>query len=232
MRIAICDDEAFENDNLRKLIGHYAALKDYEIRVDAYTDGKTLLRQPRYDLYFLDYKMDGMDGIEVAKGLKMKFNHAVTICYLTNFDGAAEEIINNRIHADGFLKKPVKPELLFDKLDLFYKMSFFTRFELRKGGSFETIYAQDILYASADDKRVVLHLADRTETFNYLLRDLDGILQNCGLFYRIHRSYIVNMMYVRRYDAGTVEMENGDKLPLKIRGFKEKYQDYIFSQHR
>ncbi|MBQ4366429.1 MAG: response regulator transcription factor [Clostridia bacterium] len=232
MRIAICDDEAFENETLRRLIGQYAALKDGEIRVDAFTEGKTLLRQPRYDLYFLDYKMEEMDGIEVAKGLRKKFNNAVTICYLTNYDGAAEEIINNRIHADGFLKKPVDRDLLFEKLDLFYKMSFFTRFELRKANSFETIYAQDIVYASADNKRVQLHLADRTETFNYLLRDLEKILQDCGLFYRIHRSYIVNFMYVRRYDSTGVEMENGDKLPLKSHGFKEKYQDYIFSQHR
>ena len=88
MRIAICDDEAFENETLRRLIGQYAALKDGEIRVDAFTEGKTLLRQPRYDLYFLDYKMEEMDGIEVAKGLRKKFNNAVTICYLTNFDGA------------------------------------------------------------------------------------------------------------------------------------------------
>ncbi len=231
MRIAICDDEAFENETLRKLIGEYAVMKDGEIRVDAFTEGRVLLRQPRYDLYFLDYKMDGMDGIALAKGLKKKFNHAVTICYLTNFDGAAEEIINNRIHADGFLKKPVDRDLLFEKLDLFYKMSFFTRFELRKANTFETVFAQDILYASADNKRVTLHLADRTESFNYLLRELEHILSDCGLFCRVHRSYLVNLMYVKRYDAASVEMENGDILPLKMRDFKDKYHEFIFSQH-
>ena len=108
MRIAILDDEAHENAHLRALIEQYVALKDYDIRVDDYTDGRELLRQGRYDLYFLDYKMDAMDGIAVAKGLKEKFNQAVTVCYLTNYDGAAEEIINNRIHADGFLRKPVE----------------------------------------------------------------------------------------------------------------------------
>ena len=231
MRIAICDDETFENENLEKLIKEYAAKRDFEVRVDAFTKGRLLLQQPRYDLYFLDYKMDEMDGIAVAKGLKQKFNHAVTICYLTNFDGAAEEIINNRIHADGFLKKPVDRDLLFDKLDLFYRMSFFTRFELRKSGVFETIYAQDILYVSADNKRVQLHMADRTEAYNYLLRELEPMLADCGLFCRIHRSFIVNMMYVRRYDSTSVEMENGEILPLKVREFKDRYQDYIFSQH-
>ena len=231
MRIALCDDEAHENGHLRALIEDYVLKKDYDIRVDDYTDGRELLKQPRYDLYFLDYKMDEMDGIAVAKGLKEKFNQAVTVCYLTNYDGAAEEIINNRIHADGFLKKPVDREKLYEKLDLFYRMSYFTRIELKRGAAFETVYAQEVLYAEADDKRVTLHLADRDESFNYLLGDLEKILSGCGLFYRIHRSYIVNMLHVRRYDASTVTLKNGVQLPLKARGFKEVYQNFIFSQH-
>ena len=231
MRIAILDDEAHENENLRALIEAYAALKDYDIRVDDYTDGHKLLRQGRYDLYFLDFKMDAMDGIAVAKGLKEKFNQAVTVCYLTNYDSAAEEIINNRIHADGFLRKPVEKQKLYEKLDLFYRMSFFTRVELRRGTGFETVYAQELLYAEADDKRVILHLVDRDESFNYLLGELEKLLEGCGLFFRIHRSYIVNLMHVRRYDASHVTLKNGVTLPLKSRGFKEKYQEFIFSQH-
>ena len=232
MRIAILDDEAHENAHLRSLIEEYVLQKDYDIRVDDYTDGRVLLKQPRYDLYFLDYKMDAMDGIAVAKGLKENFNQAVTVCYLTNYDGAAEEIINNRIHADGFLRKPVDRQRLYEKLDLFYKMSYFTRIELRRGTGYETLYAQEILYAEADDKRVTLHLADRDESFNYLLGDVDKILENCGLFYRIHRSYIVNMLHIKRYDASQITLKNGVQLPLKSRGFKEKYKDFIFSQHR
>ena len=232
MKIAILDDEAYENEHLGGLIREYVLQKDYDIRVDAYSDGRVLLEQPRYDLYFLDYKMDAMDGIAVAKGLQNKFNQAVTVCYLTNYDGAAEEIINNRIHADGFLRKPVDKEKLYEKLDLFYKMSFFTRIELKKGGAFETVYAQDILYAEADDKRVTLHLADRTESYNYLLGELEAVLSSCGLFYRVHRSFIVNMLHVKRYDAGKIVLKNGSEIPLKARGFKEAYQNFIFSQHR
>ena len=231
MRIAILDDEPHENDHLRGLIEDYAAQRDYDFRVDAYTTGAELLKQPRYDLYFLDFKMDGMDGVAVAKALRAAFNQAVTICYLTNYDGAAEEIINNRIHADGFLKKPVDRKKLFDRLDLFYGMSYYTRLELRRGTGFVTIYAQELIYAEAERKRVLLHLADRTESFNYLLGDLEKLLANCGIFYRIHRSYIVNMMYVRRYDASRIVLQNGGELPLNMRGFKEAYQNFIFSHH-
>lgn len=231
MKIAICDDEACENTNLRALIEDYAAQKDYDIRVDDFTDGRELLRKQRYDLYFLDFKMDGMDGISVAKGLKETFHHAVTICYLTNYDGAAEEIINHRIYADGFLRKPVERQKLYEKLDLFYKMSYFTRIELKRGAGFETFYAQESQYAEADGKRVILHLSDRDESFNYLLRDLETLLEDCGLFYRIHRSYLVNMLHVKRYDSARVILKSGVELPLKDRDFQRNYQNFIFLQH-
>ena len=228
MRIALCDDEARENEHLAALIDAYARKMNYDIHCEAFTDGKTLLQQPKFDLYFLDFKMDGMDGIAVANALKEKFNQAVTICYLTNYESAAAEIINHRIYADGFLKKPVEASLLEEKLDQFYSLSFFHRFELRRGSNYQTVYAQDILYAEADDKRVKLHLFDRVESFNYLLRDIEKILQSGGTFYRISRSFLVNMQYVDRYDAKSVTMKNGEVLPLKSKNFQQAYHDYMF----
>ena len=232
MRIALCDDEARENEHLAALIDAYARKMNYDIHCEAFTDGKTLLQQPKFDLYFLDFKMDGMDGIAVANALKEKFNQAVTICYLTNYESAAAEIINHRIYADGFLKKPVEGKLLEEKIDQFYRLSFFTRYELKKGGTYQTVYAQDILYAEADGKKTKIHFFDRTETFNYLLSEMEEMLGTGGLFCRIHRSFLVNLMHVEKYDSRCVTLKNGVVLPLKTRGFKEQYQSFIFMLNR
>ena len=228
MNIALLDDEAHENEKVRAMIENYAARRNYDIRCETFTDGRELLRRERFDLYFLDFRMEGMDGIAVAEALKEKHSHAVTICYLTNYAAAAAEIINRRIYADGFLKKPVQAAELEEKLDQFYGLSFFSRFELRQGSQFCTVYAQEILYAEADDKRVKLHLADRVESFNYLLREIEKILQGGGAFYRISRSFLINMQYVDRYDAKSVTMRNGDVLPLKDKSFQQAYHDYMF----
>ena len=228
MNIALLDDEAHENQNLRAMIETYAAKRNYNIRCEAFTDGRELLKRGRFDLYFLDFRMEGMDGIEVAQALKEKYRHAVTICYLTNYAAAAAEIINHRIYADGFLKKPVEAALLEEKLDQFYRLSFFHRFELRRGTDFQTVYTQDILYVEADDKRVKLHLFDRVESYNYLLREIEKILQGGGTFYRISRSFLVNMQYVDRYDAKSVTLKNGEVLPLKDKYFQQAYHDYMF----
>ena len=227
MKIALCDDEQFENDNLCDLIRKYAFKNNYEIRCETFTDGNELLKKDKYDLYFLDFCMDAMDGIELAQGLKKKFSHAVTICYLTNYDAAAAKIINSQIYADGFLKKPVDPRLLEEVLDRFYRMSFFKRYEFKQGRSFKTVYSQDILYVEADNKQVSIHFFDHVESFGYLLGEIEKILAD-RQFCRIHRSFIVNLQHVDSYDSKSVTLKNGETLPLKSKDFQRAFHEYMF----
>ncbi len=231
MRIALCDDEPKETAQLARQIETYALQHDYDMQCDRYSDGRDLLRQDRYDLYFLDFRMDQMDGIAVAKAFKERFGNAVTICYLTNYAAAAAQIINHGVHTDGFLKKPADNAALAEKLDQFYHTSFFDRFELRKGKSFRTLYAQDILYVEANDKQVLLHTWDGTEAYNYLMSEIEKLLPS-KLFFRIQRSFIINLQYVYSYDAKSVTMRNGDTLSLKSKDFQKAYHEFMFLLNR
>ena len=230
VRIALCDDERAEVDRLHDLIENYALKKDYQIRIESFTSGTKLLERERFDLYFLDFLMDEMDGLQVAKALNDKFDGAVTVCYLTNYEDAAAQIINGRVYADGFLKKPVDPALLYEKLDQFYSTSFWGRLELRQGRSYRTVFARDIYYIEGDGKSSVAHFADGEETFSHMISELESILSDGKLFFRIHRSYIINMMYVRSYDAKSVTLNNGVTLSLKSKEFQKAYRDFIFRQ--
>lgn len=231
MRIALCDDERSETEQLSRLIDEYAIQRGYDITCERFSSGPALLKQERYDLYFLDFRMDEMDGIAVAKALKEKFGNAVTICYLTSYDAAAAQIINQGVHADGFLKKPADREALAQKLDQFYHTSYFDRFELRKGKSFRTLYAQDILYVEAADKQVLIHTWDDAEQYNYAIGEIEKMLPS-NLFCRIQRSFIVNLQYVYSYDAKSVTMRNGDTLSLKEKNFQKAYREYMFLLNR
>ena len=231
MRIACCDDESFENDNLCALIEAYAQKKNYDIRCFKFTSGEALLKEDKFDLYFLDFLMDEMDGIALAKGLKAKFNGAVTVCYLTNFEDAAGRIINQQVYADGFLKKPVAPEQLYEKLDKFYKTSSEGRLELKAGRGFITVYTRDVLYAEASAKQTVIHLAGgKTEVCSHMLQEMEQLLLPYRCFYRIHRSFIVNLAAVSGYDIRSVTLINGETLPLKARDFQKAFREYNFEQ--
>jgi DNA-binding LytR/AlgR family response regulator len=230
MKIALCDDEPHETEHLETLIRAYAFAHNYDIQCERFTDGHDLLLREKFDLYFLDFRMAAMDGIEVAQALKEKFSHAVTICYLTNYEAAAMQIINHRIHADGFLKKPVDPALLEEKLNQFYCLSFFKRLELRQGKQFHTVYAQDILYVEAANKHVRLHMSDGVVTYHYTLNEIEAMLGEH--FFRIQRSFLVNLQYVASHTARTVTMKNGDVLSLKNKAFADAYHNYMFLLNR
>ena len=230
MRIALCDDERKENEHLRALIEEYAQKKDYDIQCEAFTTDEKLLEKDRFDLYFLDYIMDGMSGLETAQALNEKFNRAVTVCYLTNYESAAAEIINGQVYADGFLRKPVEPALLYEKLDKFYKTSFLGRLELKQGRSLSTVYTRDVLYFEAEGKKSIAHFGDRDESYSHMLSELETILAADNTFFRIHRSFIVNLTRVVSYDAKTVTLSNGETLPLKSKNFQQAYRNFIYAQ--
>ena len=225
MRIALLDDEQKENRHLHELIMSYAIRNGYDIACETFTSGKELLRRD-----FLDYVMDEMNGVEVGRALYEKFRGAVTICYLTGIAAAATEVINAEIGAVGFLEKPVSAKLLYEKLDRFYKASFGGRLQLKNGLSVETVYAREIIYAEAADKRTRIHFPSGEETFRHSFSEMERILSVYPSFFRIHRSYIVNMLHVKSYDVKSVMMTNGDVLPLKAKAFAKVYRNFIFNE--
>ncbi len=230
MRIALCDDERGEVQRLHDLIENYALKTDYQISIECFTSGSELIRRDRFDLYILDYLMPEMDGVETARALNRKFSGAVTVCFLTNYENAAAEIINGQVYADGFLKKPVDPQLLYEKIDKFYKTSFWGRLELKQGRSFRTVYTRDIVYIEAKGKTSMVNFIEGSDSFSHLMSEMEQLLSEGRLFYRIHRSYIVNMMYVESYDAKSVTMRGGVILPLKAKDFQKAYREYVFRQ--
>lgn len=230
MKIAVCDDEQIHLDTLSKLVSDYAFKKDYDIKITTFSSGKELLTKEKYDLYFLDYVMPEMNGVELALELKKKFNNAVTICYLTSFENAAIDVINSGVSAQAFLTKPIDETKLYSLLDNMYSRSLFSRLVLKQEKQYITVYPQDVIYVEAMLKKCAFIFYDSREELKYTLSELENDFLPKNLFFKIHRSYIVNLMHVKTFDSKTVKMKNGDELPLtKHKEFKQIYSDYILN---
>lgn len=233
MKIALCDDEKIETDNLSALIDRYSFNMDYNITVDCYNSGAELVSAPHYDLYFLDYAMPEMNGVELALRLKKKFHGAVTVCYLTSYENAAIEVINNRVYADAFLRKPVEETQLRAILDKFYKESFFHRFVLRSDGVNKAVYPQNVFYIEARGRNTVFYYSDSSEEFSCSITELESEYLPENIFFKVHRSFIVNMMFVESFDRKNITMKNGDIIPLtRSKEFKDVYVKFNFSKFK
>ncbi|MBL7961403.1 response regulator transcription factor, partial [bacterium] len=102
MRILIIEDD----ERLSRFLKH--GLTQDGFAVDTCSDGETALVEfdvNTYDLVILDWKLPGMDGIEVCKEIRKKGSN-VPVLFLT-----AQDSVNNKIEglesgADDYLTKP------------------------------------------------------------------------------------------------------------------------------
>ena len=101
---------------------------------------------------------------------------------------------------------------------------------MKNGLSVETVYAREILYAEAADKRTRVHFRVGEATYRHSFSEMERILSDNPSFFRIHRSYIINMLHVKSYDVKNVMMINGDVLPLKAKDFAKVYRNFIFNE--
>ena len=230
MKIAICDDDWHMQQTLRLLIDEI--YQDLDMLVDGFTSGEALLAavqkqsQP-YQLILLDIEMRGIDGIETAKRLR-KLLPDCYIIFITSHDEFA--LTGYEVQAFRYLVKPVQPEKLTEAISA-VRAELADQLTLHvEDGSVEALVrARDIFYVEAQDKRV--RLVTARETFS----DRRGIDEVAALlaqedFYRVHRSYLINLRYVAFMDGTTVQLVNGDQVPisrLRKKAFKNAFQAYV-----
>lgn len=228
MKIALCDDERYETENLNNLISAYASKMGYDIKIETFNNPEELLEKDKYDLYFLDYIMPQMNGVELALALREKFNNALTVCYLTSYNNAAIDVINSGVAAQAFLTKPVNEPALYEVLDTFYKKSLFNRLVLIQDRKRKTVYPQDILYVEAVQRKCTFTFFDSKEEFRYTLSELEEEILPKNIFFKIHRSYVINMLHVDTFGSKEVKMKNGDVLPMtQYKEFKSAYTKFV-----
>lgn len=230
MKIAICDDDWHMQQTLRLLIDEI--YQDLDMLADGFTSGEALLAavqkqsQP-YQLILLDIEMRGIDGIETAKRLR-KLLPDCYIIFITSHDEFA--LTGYEVAAFRYLVKPVQPEKLTEAISAVRaELADQLTLHVEDGPVEALVRERDIFYVEAQDKRV--RLVTARETFS----DRRGIDEVAALlaqedFYRVHRSYLINLRYVAFMDGTTVQLVNGDQVPisrLRKKAFKNAFQAYV-----
>lgn len=230
MRIAICDDDISLNKKLYRFIED--TYKDIDMGIDLYHSGeqflnKVLSKKPEYDLLLLDIEMDGMDGMSVAAKLK---EQAVNthIVFITSHDEFA--LSGYEVSAFRFLVKPIQAPKLLEAIEAVKKERSDQRtLQIQNRDQHILLHVKDIIYLEAQDKQVRFVLQDRT------VHDRNGIDFYAEQlvsddFYRIHRSYLVNMNDITFIDKLHVRVSNGDSLPvsrLRKKAFDDSFQKFV-----
>lgn len=182
---------------------------------------------------FLDIKMPGLSGLEVAQGMETD----TRLVFVTAYDEFALDAFERA--AVDYLVKPVSEERLGRTIERLRKalqdaaplpelaqlLNQLTRAQPRveggaqlrwvrasRGNTTSHVPIQEVMYFQSDDKYVVVHTQDGEHLIRTPLAELMAGLDP-EVFWQIHRSSIVNMEYV----AGTRRDESG-RLFVRMRG--------------
>lgn len=221
LSIAICDDEEYFRITEKQLILKYMAGKNCECMIDMYESGKELLALKsaisQYHIIFLDVNMEEIDGIETAKEIR-KITKDVFIVFVTAFITYALE--GYKVDAVRYL---IKDHESLEKMD--YEENEMT-FDFQEGKT--TISLENLIYVESNLHRLVFYMAGEDAVHYTIYTKLDDVaelLQNKG-FCRIHKSYLVNLKYVKSVERYRAVLSNGKSLAISKARFLDTRNEF------
>lgn len=222
--IGLCDDEEMVHVRIERMLGKYQGRITGEVEVKHFYSGIELLGfEGELDALLLDIDMPQMDGIEAAHQLS-KRGIEYRVIMLT---GKAERFKEAfEIGAFRFVTKPVMEGELFCAIDdVQERMLGLGEITLYKNRVKVKIEQRDIYYIMADGTQTVVCVKNGDYRSSKSLGQWEQELEE-KLFIRAHRSYIVNLAKIEKFEAGII-LVSGEKIPVGRRRRRELKQDYI-----
>ncbi|KAJ50141.1 DNA-binding LytR/AlgR family response regulator [Clostridium tetanomorphum] len=228
INIAICDDDESVINQIKKYIEEYDACKSI---ISIYNCGEELLgERKKFHVIFLDIDMVGIDGIETAKRIR-KYDKTVKIIYITNFADYVN--LAFQVHAFGYLNKPIKKEQIYTQLN--EAIAYSEDKEEKELIEFITLEGvvrlapRDIYYFEYINRKVKI----KTLNNNYMLKKnittVSKDMKEYG-FLMPHKSFIVNLFYVKSIKGYDIFMMDGSIIPLsqkKSSEFREQFNIFL-----
>jgi DNA-binding LytR/AlgR family response regulator len=219
LRVLVVDDEQLAREELCYLLGEEGGV---EI-VGQAGNGVEALRlagelQP--DVVFLDVQMPGLTGFEVARRL-IEADLGALVVFVTAFDQYALDAF--AVNAVDYVLKPVDARRLQETIDRLRRRQAATpaplplspadlervieavqarqgrrdQLAVKTGERFVLVQADEVIHASVVDDTILVVTATISGASNYhTLDDLQARLDP-AVFWRVHRSHLVNITKIR-----------------------------------
>ena len=229
LQFAVCDDRAEDSGLISRLCAQWARQAGAELELEVFPSAEAFLfryaEKKDFDVLLLDVEMTGMDGVELARTVR-RDDESVQIVFVTGYDRYIA--LGYEVFALHYLVKPVKEEKFFEVLTR--AVSRLTRNEpfltLELPGEVLRVPLPEIRYLDVRQNYVTVH-AREDYTLKRPLAEFEPALDR--RFYRMSRSCIVNLTFVRRVTRTEAELTGGERLPLP-RGQYEKLNQAIIRQ--
>lgn len=240
MKVVIIDDELMARNLLRGLLQTYCP--DAEVLADCHDlpNGVKAIRRLKPDLVFLDIEMPGHTGLELLDF----FNEDevdFAIVFTTAYNQYAIQAF--KLSAVDYLLKPIEPSELEQAVNRYeknaarnkhvyailkdnLKAQSAKKLAVPEGNAIKFIELSSILYCKADSSYAEIYFVDGSKMIiSRTLKNIEDTLGEEHGFFRCHKSYLVNMEYVKGYvksDGGFLVLQDNE-IPIS----PDKVQDLL-----
>ncbi len=229
----IIEDEKRAQMLLQSILeNNFPEIDILDICDDLPTGVKSILKH-KPDFIFLDIEMPHFSGLEILDFFE-EDQVNFSIIYTTAYNHYAIDAL--KIAAIDYLLKPISKEDVkqaierYDKTTKNYKTDSFAtlksivteskinKIAVPEGSHLHFIEPQSILYIKADNSYSELYLQDGNKlVVSRSIKNFEEGLKHSNLFFRIHKSYLINTSNIKKYDksnGGWIILTNDAELPV------------------
>jgi len=242
VKIALCDDNPSELNKINDSIDAFLLSENLNdsCEIHPFLSADDLLRYTeqhgRFDLLFLDIVMPGMNGIELAKELRSK-DHKSMIVFLTTSSEYA--VSSYQVNAFYYLLKPYSStdinsllRKVFNKLESEKS----TSIVVKESGKLTKIEIHNIQFLESIKHMIHFHLRDSSIISCYgTINEFSDLLLSDERFVRCHKSFIINMNFVKSLSSSCFIMQDKVVIPISRQSFKQiknTYIDFFFKKDK
>jgi len=236
IRAVIIDDELFARENLKLLVNEHCPIIEVVGEGDDLESAFKVITEKEPDLVFLDIRMpSGAEGFEL---LDMIPNKSFKVIFITAFKDYAIKAF--KANAIDYLLKPVdidelkeavtKSSLNMSAPNIDFE-SYLQRLQnltkemgvkkekiaISHQKGIKIVYQKNILRLKAEGNCTMLYFINGDHFLDTRTLKIYEELLDIDLFYRIHKSHIINLNYITDYineNGSVVKLKNGEEIPV------------------
>lgn len=229
MNCIIVDDDPIWCKTLEQFVSRSSTLSLAGTYSDSVSARNALMSRRDIELIFLDIEMPEMDGFDFLSSLEMPPH----IVFVSGSEDHAFEAYNH--NGIDYLLKPITYARFcraVEKIMKYYSgrqipaTAGDEEIFIKKSSSLVKLKLKEILYVEALENYVSVITRDEKYTIHFTMRAIEQQLPS-GLFFRIHRSYMVNKSVIRSISENSLTILVGNT--PKTLPVGKSYRDGIMS---
>lgn len=229
MKIVICDDNKKYVDEVKHIAESFFANTTIDFEIDTYYCSQEIYNSNKaYNIAFLDIKMKPFSGIDIAKKLKA-INPHIIIFIITSYNKYLDEAMDLNVFR--YIQKPIDAERVKAGLEKALECidDNIIQFYLKDGKATRHLFSSDIIYIETVGRSTKVVTIDNVY-FSDNKIDFWKEKLIASFFYKVHKSFIVNMNYVTEYKRDSVVLLKKHIIPIAYRKqseFRKVFLNYI-----